>query len=147
MSGPQYDWLIVQGLLPLLGAGFICIILGCFKYISANNKPSFTYDWKQAADPISWLYGALIIAAQSAQKSFSVKEDTTLAWACVVAGSICLLLLATAMTEKASSNSWTPPKSLQIFAAILVAATLFAGFIVNTPNQDIRGSSHSEGKS
>jgi hypothetical protein len=64
----QVNWLLLEGLLPLAGAGVIYLLWGAFRYVAATDKAQFTYHWREAADPLGWLYGAIIIAAQSALK-------------------------------------------------------------------------------
>jgi hypothetical protein len=134
----QVNWLLCEGLLPLAGAGVIYLLWGCFRYAAAINKTQFTYHWREAADPLGWLYGAIIIAAQSALKCFSAQGDQIVAWSCVGGGITCLLLLVAAMTDRGATSSWKPPLSLQAFAVLLVAAVLYAGMKVHTPPVGIK---------
>lgn len=110
------------------------VLWGIFRYTSTDNKASFQYHWWEAADPLGWLYGAVIIAAQSALKCFSSQGNQTLTWMCVGGGLACLLLLVAAMTERGTSASWKPPPSLQVFAALLVVGILYAGYEVRAPH-------------
>jgi len=129
----QFSWLLLEGLLPLAGAGVIYLLWGVFRYVAAVDK-SFKYHWSEAADPLGWLYGAVIIAAQSAMKCFSEHGvHQTLAWMCVLGGLACLLLLVAAMTDRAATAAWKPPISLQVFAVVLVGGILYVGLKVHTP--------------
>ena len=122
-------WLFIEGLAPLLGAGVLYVLWGIFRYLATDNKQSFSYEWWQAADPLGWLYGAVIIAVQSAMKCTAAKNNVLL-WMCVFGGLACLLLLMAAMTDRGTKQAWKPPSSLQITAVLLVAAILYAGFQV-----------------
>jgi hypothetical protein len=129
VSNMQLKWLFLEGLVPLLGAGILYILWGIFRYLATDNKQSFSYEWWQAADPLGWLYGAVIIAVQSAMKC-TTSENNVLLWMCVLGGLSCLLLLMAAMTDRGTKQAWKPPSSLQITAVLLVAAILYAGFQV-----------------
>ncbi len=130
--GEELSWLALEGLLPLLGAGILYVLWGFFRYTCTNNKAAFRYEWWEAIDPLGWLYGAVIIAAQSASKGFSTGNHKVLSWGCVIGGFACLLLLLAAMTDRGGDASWKPPISLQLFSALLVAVILYAGFEIRT---------------
>jgi hypothetical protein len=82
----QISWLLFEGLLPLIGAGLIYLLWGFFRYLASTNKTEFSYHWSEAADPLGWLYGAVILAAQSALQSFSSHGNQALAWECLCIG-------------------------------------------------------------
>jgi hypothetical protein len=129
----EINWLLFEGILPLIGAGLIYLMWGGFRFLAATNKSQFKYHWAEASDPLGWLYGAVIIAVQSAFKCFSAQKDQSLAWLCVGGGVACLLLLVAAMTDRGATSTWKPPISLQMFAIVLVGAILYAGLKVHTP--------------
>lgn len=58
---PQIAWLLLEGLLPLFGAGAIYLVWGVCTYAAATAGSEFNYRWKEAADPLGWLYGSIII--------------------------------------------------------------------------------------
>ena len=100
----------------------------------AINKADFAYQWSEAADPFGWLYGAVIIAAESALRCFAGSGSRApLAWGCLFVGFVSLLLLVAAMTERGATSSWKPTGALKVFAMVLVGAILCMGFIVHTP--------------
>jgi len=129
----QISWLLFQGLLPLAGAGLIYLLWGAFRYVTSANKAKLDYHWSAAADPLGWLYGSVILAAQSALQSFSLRGNQLLAWGCLSVGLVSLLLLVSAMTDRGEASDWKPPLGLQIFAIVLVGITLCLGLAVHTP--------------
>lgn len=130
MGNPTIKWLILEGLLPLLGAGILYVIWGCCRYVASGNKSTFKFEWLQALDPLGWLYGAVIIACQSGLKGLAIKNSGLLPLMCFAVAAICFLLLISAMTERGQASGWQPPLSLQIWSGILVIGILFAGFRV-----------------
>lgn len=129
---PAVKWLLLEGLLPLLGAGLTYTLLGCGRYLSTANKSTFSFEWKHALDPLGWLYGAIIISLQSGLKSYSLGATGILPFACFLATFICLILMIAAMVEYGSAQTWHPPRSLKVGAGVLVIAILCAGFKVQT---------------
>lgn len=126
----RLNWLVFEGILPLIGAGILYIMWGICRYIASNNT-NFTYAWSQALDPFGWLYGAVILAFQSGFKTLSYGNNSlTLSVSCFLAGIVCSLLLMSAMTERGQSPNWHPPKSLQFFSILLVMVILYTGFQV-----------------
>jgi hypothetical protein len=129
----QYRWLLLEGITPLFGAGFFYVLWGACRYIAAVNKAAFKYHWAEALDPLGWLYGALIVAVQTATKCLSgTSIHESVAWWCIAGSVACLFLLLAAMNDRAASPGWKPPLVLQGLAVILVGAILFAGLIVHT---------------
>jgi hypothetical protein len=129
----QISWLLFQGLLPLTGAGLLYLLWGVFRYVTSENKAKVDYHWSGAADPLGWLYGSVILAAQSALQSFSLRGNQLLAWGCLCAGLFSLLLLVSAMTDRGAESAWKPPLRLHLFAIVLVGVTLYLGLAVHTP--------------
>ena len=130
MSDPIIKWLVLEGLMPILGAGILYVIWGCCRYIVSNNKSNFKFEWLQALDPLGWLYGAVIIACQSGLKSLSITNAGFLPLMCFTVAAICFLLLISAMTERGADSTWQPPPFLQISSGVLIICILFAGFRV-----------------
>jgi hypothetical protein len=105
-----------------------------FRYATAVDKSRFIYDWSGAAEPITWLYGAVIIAAQSAVRCFYTSRDhEILAWGCILVALFCLLFLVAAMTERAATSSWEPPRTLHLGTLFLVSVTLGMGYVAHIP--------------
>ena len=129
----QISWLLFQGVLPLTGAGLIYLLWGVFRYVTSANKARFNYHWSGAADPLGWLYGSVILAAQSALQSFSLRGNQPLAWVCVCVGFVSLLLLVSAMTDRGAESAWKPPVGLHLATIVFVGATLYLGLVVHTP--------------
>jgi hypothetical protein len=125
---------VFEGLLPLMGAGLIYLLWGVFRYVTSTNKAEFDYHWSEAAGPLGWLYGSVILAAQSALQSFSLRGNQVLAWKCLCIGILSLLLLVSAMTDRGETSAWKPPLGLQVLAIVFVGATLYFGLAVHTPS-------------
>lgn len=126
-------WLLLEGLLPLLGAGALYLLIGGALYIVANPPPKFKYSWGGWIDPMGWLYGAIILAGQAGWKNANAAPHAgpfILTFCCYAAGGISLLLLLAGMVSRGQVAAWTPPRSLKIWAAFLVFAILVAGFYV-----------------
>ncbi|MBS0417180.1 MAG: hypothetical protein JSR66_05675 [Proteobacteria bacterium] len=132
---PQVSWLLLEGLLPLFGAGVIYLVWGVCTYAAAVETSEFTYRWGEAADPLGWLYGATMIAAQNAVRDFTLSSHRlALGWGCVVVGIICLLLLVAAMTNRGATWTWRPKCIFQAFTIVFVGTTLYIGFLSHTPS-------------
>lgn len=129
----QISWLLFEGLLPLVGAGLIYLLWGFFRYLASTKKAEFSYHWSEAADPFGWLYGSVILAAQSVLQSFSSHGNQFLAWGCLCIGLASLLLLVSAMTDRGAISDWKPPLPWKLFAILLIGATLYFGSAVHTP--------------
>jgi hypothetical protein len=131
----QLTWLLLEGLLPLFGAGIIYLVWGSIRYASAMEKAGFPYQWNEAADPLGWLYGALTIASQSAVKCFyAAGNHQVLAWLCMLGGLLCLLTLVSAMTDRGATSSWKPPSSLHALSLTYVVMILIGGVLVHSPS-------------
>ncbi|MDE1167268.1 MAG: hypothetical protein PW845_18300 [Pseudomonas sp.] len=127
MSHPL-SWLLIQGILPLLGAAILYTAMGICSFIVRNGKDSFAFQWTQALDPLGWLYGGSIIAIQSGIKGLSLTDAGILPQSCFAVSVFCLLMLITAMTERGRTPTWAPPIRLKLFASALVVIILWAGY-------------------
>jgi hypothetical protein len=128
MNEPALKWLLVEGLIPILGASCLYMFLGGCRWVAAADKKKFEFDGLRALDPLGWLYGAVIISVQSGLRSFTITGAGFLSIGCFVGAGMCFLLLVAAMNEASAAQGWKPPISLQIGAGLLVGAILFAGF-------------------
>jgi hypothetical protein len=132
MSYLATKWLLLEGILPLLGAGILYVIWGGCRYVVSSDPTKFAFEWAPALDPLGWLYGAVIISCQSGLRALPVSNAGVLPYVCFAAAAICFLLLVSAMTERGASAAWQPPPLLKIFSGGLVVAILFAGFRVQS---------------
>jgi hypothetical protein len=132
-------WLMIEGLLPLCGAGVLYIIWGLAKYANANPRSGFTFAWKEALDPFGWLYGGGILAVQLLVKSLSRQwppaapkflgiPGATIALG--VEGVACIILLIAAMDNRGRNAAWKPPATVTAIAVFLMIAILTEGYWV-----------------
>jgi len=133
---PNVSWLLLEGLLPLFGAGVIYLVWGVCRYAATMERSAFTYRWGEAGDPLGWLYGAIIIAAQTAVRDFTLLSNGgLLGWLCIAAAAFCLLLLVAAMTDRGAASSWKPTLVFQLLTIAVVGAILCLGCVshMSTP--------------
>lgn len=117
---PFYRWLALEALVPLFGAAVLFVIWGALRYVAMSSKDGYVYQWKQAFDPMGWLYGGAVLAFQAGTKGIGIANSGTLPYWCYGSAVICVLLLIAAMTERGHSTSWAPPKSLTLVSLVLV---------------------------
>lgn len=118
LDGPM-KWLIFEGLLPIFGAGVLYSLWGLLIAIA----------WREAVDPLGWLYGALIIAIQASIRSAVGRaERSLLTWGCMIGAGFCLMLLLAAMNQRGQASGWQPRLPLKVFASLLVIGVLTLGY-------------------
>jgi hypothetical protein len=119
------QWLWIEGLTPLFGAGLLYLALGaCMKIAGNQNK----FVWSEAADSMGWLYAAMIIAIQSAVRFLgAAKPNVAFGAGAIVAAILCCLLLIVAMLQR-SAGSWDPPARMKSLALVLAAVVLALGY-------------------
>src|SRR5207248_2159238 len=83
--------------------------------------------WKEARDPMGWLYGAAVLALQAGLTS-AKSGNTILTGSCIASGAVSLLLLLSAMTNRGENPQWKPRRSLEFVVAVLITAILTAGY-------------------
>jgi hypothetical protein len=119
-------WLLTEGLIPLFGAGIVYLIWGWFRKLAA---PGNSYVWRAAIDSMGWLYGAIIIAIQSANRFFGAGPDhRAMAIGCVACAIFCGMQLLAGMCERGANPAWQPQATFKIPAIIFVAVTLWFGY-------------------
>lgn len=120
-------WLLVEGIAALFGAGGLYILVGiCFR-IAGSAVP---FAWREALDPMGWLYGAVVISIQSAVTLFNAAQyNPAVAANCMVMTTLCCLLLVAGMHQRGINRQWTPPRSMKLAAGLLALITLCLGFI------------------
>jgi hypothetical protein len=130
--GEAERWLVIEGLVPLLGAGALYLSLGVAFYVASQKNLPFNFSWKEWIDPLGWLYGAAILAVQAGTSSLQLGRPFLLTLFCFGAGVVSLLFLFAAMTSRGQQPTWEPPFSLKVTAALLVVAVLAAGYGAHT---------------
>jgi hypothetical protein len=123
-SDVQLFWLLTGGLAPLFGAGILYLLWGVFKKLAA---PGSVYRWRVAADPLGWLYGAILIAVQSAHRYFEAGIDL-MGLGCIACSIACGMQLLAAMDERGASRNWQPSLMFQLMALFLVGLSLVLGY-------------------
>lgn len=150
MNGAGFKWLIFEGAVPLLGSAALFLLWGLCRKVT-TNKPQRTYVWSHAIDPIGWLYGAAVVAFGSGMKGVGRDGLTVVTVFCFIAAGVCMLVLISALTERAEDAQWAPTALLKWVALVLVVVILLAGMHVtqslSEENQDDnRGSKSTEPK-
>lgn len=125
----QLRWLLLEGLVPLFGAGLIFTLWGMMKRITHDATAPFCFAWQEAIDSSGWLYGALIIAIQSAVKSWPrIESAPGIGYGCIGAGILCLLLMLAAMDQRGRNAAWRPPRSMKIASFSIAVVVLLLGY-------------------
>jgi hypothetical protein len=121
-------WILLEGILPLFGASVLYLCWGVIRSVTEGNA-SFKFGWREALDSFGWLYGAAVIAAQSAKKSFTIPGGSaSVAWMNVFAGIVCVLALISGMTSRGEKAGWKPPKAFHLLSIALTLTILIVGF-------------------
>jgi hypothetical protein len=129
--GEPANWLVLEGLVPLFGAGVLYLLWGTARYVARSPGVAIPFSWKEWMDPLGWLYGAIILAVQAGVRSYQFHESLALTVACFAAGGISLFLLIAAMNERGAKPTWVPTTLLKVVAALLIVAILAAGYQVH----------------
>lgn len=124
-------WLLLEGILPLLGATVLYMLWGCLTFIVSNQKP-FAFQWSQAVDSLGWLYGASILGVQAGMRVLGQSNAGVIPYFCFGASAVCLLTLLAAMAERGRDTKWKPPVSMIVLSCILVIVVLAAGFVTQS---------------
>ena len=126
-------WLLIEGMVPIFGAGLIYLLMGiCLLIVEKKQGKPFRYPWKEALDPIGWLYGGAVLATMIAVRSSAPTVSAALQGFAIGSAAMCLLLLITAFRTKAEDPAWRPSTLMSTASGILVAGTLYTGFLVQT---------------
>jgi hypothetical protein len=135
MFKPEWNegwrWLLLEGIMPLFGAGVIYLLFGVARYVASSKKPRFAFAWVEAVDTLGWLYGAAIIAAQSGWRSVHLHAPVIWTVTCFVTGGLSLIQLLAAMVNRGEDPAWRPPVPLKVFSGFLAAVILYAGYNIN----------------
>ncbi|MES2126404.1 MAG: hypothetical protein V4463_03965 [Pseudomonadota bacterium] len=118
-------WLIVEGLVPMFGAGLLYALWGVASYINDDGRRPFTFGWREALDPLGWLYVSLILALQTAERSWNLAPLVLVARVSMACAMLILIILLNAMAKRSQPVRWRAPMTL-IFISIMLAAVVLA---------------------
>lgn len=125
------NWLLIEGIVPLFGASLLYLLFGVAKKIVATG--AFNFAWREACDPIGWLYGTLIISVQSVIRGLPKYEaNRGIILACGGGGLACAILLVAAMYERGAAStaagaSYSPRWYTSVASAGLTICVLYTG--------------------
>ncbi len=100
------------------------ILWGAFRYLADADKAKFQYAWAEALDSLGWLYGAGILALQSARRSLAANVGLTVPLYCFLAAAVATLALVAGMTNRGTTPSWRPPRSFHVTSVVWTLAIL-----------------------
>lgn len=131
---PAVRWLLLEGILPLLGANIVYLLLSASLLNAfdknakdAQGNPSkFVFSWQPVWDPVAWLYGTCLLAFQLGFASAS--SSPVLCVILFAAAIACSFQLMGAMHYRGSQQNWKPRRSLIATALILVVVVLAGGY-------------------
>jgi len=121
----QLNWLFIEGLTPVFGAGLIFLLYGFCRYIAGAKKIL----WREAIDSSGWLYGSLVISIHSAVKC--LKPDTLeipLGITNILCAIVCGFTLIATMTERGSSPYWQAPMKLKFGSFAMAVFVIMLGY-------------------
>jgi UDP-N-acetylmuramyl pentapeptide phosphotransferase/UDP-N-acetylglucosamine-1-phosphate transferase len=126
---PSSRWLI-EGCVPLLGGAAIFLLIGLGSWLThgAKDKESFSFAWREALDPLGWLYGAAVLGVQLAWYSLAAKNEILVAVLFGAAAAVCMLVLAVGMLNRGRSAEWRGRPRLSYFAILVVVGILVLGY-------------------
>jgi len=123
-------WMLWEGLMPLFGASGVYLASGFYKRLAS---PGSAFAWGEAADAMGWLYGALIIAVQSAVRLFSAGAPYLYAGiGCTICILACGLQLLAGMNERGANRNWRPSRQFRIAALVTIAIVLVSGYLARS---------------
>lgn len=123
-----FTWLLLDTLVPLLGASILFLLWGGLRYIANDDKGKFTYGWSQSLDSLGWLYGGAIIAVQSSVTGYEANGANIQFWLVLFSSAVCWLTLIAAMGYRGEKTGWKPPTSLRVFSLILVSSIIWTSY-------------------
>jgi hypothetical protein len=130
LAHTSFTWLLWEGLMPLFGASGVYLASGFYKRLAS---PGSTYAWGEAVDPMGWLYGALIIAVQSAVRLFEAGAPYLYAGiGCTICILACGMQLLAGMNERGADRSWRPSRQFKIAALVTIAIVLVSGYLARS---------------
>ncbi|WP_426337096.1 hypothetical protein ACN9MY_07770 [Pseudoduganella sp. R-31] len=102
MMNEPIRWLLIEGIAALFGAGGLYLLVGlCFKIAGSTNP----FAWREAFDPLGWLYGAIVIDIQSIVRLMSTSDiHPALTAGCIATAVFCCVLLTSAMHLRGSKT-------------------------------------------
>jgi hypothetical protein len=140
--GPASSWFFFEVLPPLAGPPAAFIVVGFFAWIS-RGKPTkggpvnaFVYDWSLAWDPMTWLYGTILLAIQLGLASGGWGSFSGVVF--YLDAMLCVGLLASSMARRGSQSDWEFTISLSTLAIVAVAAAVLFGYFQKLGAPDVR---------
>jgi hypothetical protein len=137
-------WLVLEGLVPLLGAAVLYVAFGVARLLAAGKSSSFKYSWSACVDPLGWLYGVAILGMQAGWKSYGARVSVDRTAFCFVVAGAALLQLFAAFVSLGEDPAWRPPTYLKVVAAFSVLLVLVAGYRAHSamPRENTKGALH-----
>jgi len=135
---PAARWLVLDGLVPLLGANLAYILMGiAMRNAFDKDAKEFTFPLEPAWDPMAWLYGTCVIAFQLGSTAVGSNGIAgTLFFGIAV---LCSFQLMVCMHYRAREQTWKPPRSLKLTALVAIVAVLGGGYVFkNGASDDVR---------
>lgn len=120
-------WLLVEGIAALFGAGGLYLLVGLCFTIAGSGVP---FAWREAFDPMGWLYGTLVIGIQTSVRLLNAPiTRPVLAAICISLTAFCCVQLIAAMHLRGSKAGWAPQNHMKLIAGALAMAILLVGFL------------------
>jgi len=124
-ASEQLNWLFIEGLTPVFGAGVIFLLYGLCRYLAGANN----IFWREAVDVSGWLYCSLIISIHAAVKSLKAETPSALLGiASILCAIVCGLMLIAAMTERGTNPQWQAPGKFKVCAFVMVLIAIPLGY-------------------
>jgi peptidoglycan/LPS O-acetylase OafA/YrhL len=124
VEGQAWQWLVIDGLVPLFGASVLFCLWGVAR--KATQEKKVVYAWHEAIDSMGWLYGTAILSIQSISWTRWTYWNFLLAIAALAA----ILLLLSAMDHRGEDSNWKPPVRLRWIAIVLTILVLISGYSI-----------------
>jgi hypothetical protein len=121
-------WLLMEGLLPLVGASGLFLAQAGARYVVQANRSGFRFGFKEMLDGPAWLYGAAVLAIQQAWKSQGRDDCFSFSIFCYLGAVGCALIVMAGLEERRRDELYRPPTSVHIVAVVLMAIVLASGY-------------------
>jgi hypothetical protein len=129
LTSQQWRWLLLEGVVPLFGAGLLYWLYGLARMATSINSTRFA--WSEAFDAIGWLYGAFIISIQMEVRAIAGSLDSPLLQLLTAMATLaCMVLLLAAMAERGQDSHYRAPLKLKLFSFGLVLTILSVGTLM-----------------
>jgi len=129
-----WHWLIWEAALPIFGAPALYVLFGFGKWVTTERGARFKWAWREAFDPMGWLYGGAFLALRSGMTGKDSDAYAQLAlsvWLGFASAGFCLVVLAAAMFNRGNSSTWKPPLSMHLLTSLVMWLILANGFEIH----------------